>query len=145
MMRKPNALALAFVVFVLAIAGIGGQIRPVGAATQLPLRTIDIILARDLREQYVIQIRKFSDTYAFAIRVSQSSPDPDDILVQLWREDVKLIAVNGSDTGASDLTYFIGIYENGDHPIPVTAVDQLVEGLRDTVGQIEGAIFTITK
>ena len=144
-MRRSNVLVRICVVLVLAIAGTGRGIDPAAAATELPLRTINVTLAKDQREQYVDQVRKFADSYAFAIRVAQSSPNPDHVLVQLWREDAKLISVIIPDRTAQSLTYFIGIYGNGDHPLPTTAVDQLVEGLRHTVSEIEGVTFSVTQ
>jgi hypothetical protein len=63
----------------------------------------------------------------------------------MWRQDAKMLVVRVRDTSAQQLRYDVGIYANGDRSLPMTAVDQLVEGLRLTVQPIPLATFTTTK
>src|SRR3546814_15251996 len=74
-----------------------------------------------------------------------STPDPDDTLVHMWRADAKMLVVHVRDTRAQDLRYDVGIYTNGEQPLSMTTVDQLVDGLRLSVQPIPSATFTIMK
>jgi hypothetical protein len=137
----PTIMFIAFAV----IAAFTVEVGTASSATELPVRIVKVTFERTAREEFVKQVRKFADTHAFAIRVSQSSPDPDDTLVQMWRQDAKMLVVRVRDTSAQQLRYDVGIYANGDRSLPMTAVDQLVEGLRLTVQPIPLATFTTTK
>jgi hypothetical protein len=109
---------------------------------EMPIRAVKIVIPKGTQNEYVDQIRRFADLDAFAIRVSHSSPDAEDILVQLWRSDVNMDSVNASDTGAQDITFEIGIYKSANIQIPSASIDQLVADLQKTVGHIKGARFS---
>jgi hypothetical protein len=115
--------------------------------SESPIRAVQVTISKVALDQYTSQIRKFADTYSFAIRVSHSSPSPEDILVQMWREDVKIIGVNASDPGAREVTFDIALYRSCDcvGPIQKASIDQLIHGLQQTVGQVHGAVFSEIK
>src|SRR3546814_10674117 len=84
------------------------------------------------------------------MRISDWSSDvvlfrSDDTLVHMWRADAKMLVVHVRDTRAQDLRYDVGIYTNGEQPLSMTTVDQLVDGLRLSVQPIPSATFTIMK
>src|SRR3546814_16179551 len=80
------------------------------------------------------------------MRISDWSSDvvlfrSDDTLVHMWRADAKMLVVHVRDTRAQDLRYDVGIYTNGEQPLSMTTVDQLVDGLRLSVQPIPSETF----
>src|SRR3546814_9010103 len=57
------------------------------AAVELPVRALKITFSKSAREEFVAQIKKFADDHAFDIRVSQSTPAPEDTLVHMRSEE----------------------------------------------------------
>lgn len=113
---------------------------------QLPIRSVRVTIEGEARlryrEKYIAALNEFALENAFSIRVSHSSPDLDDILVQMWRSDVKLIGVNATESPTSDITFKIGIYRNSTAPTQSAVIDHLVDGLRRAIGRVQGARFS---
>jgi hypothetical protein len=141
--RDALAMTLGALIAVTGFMGLG--VMATRAAVELPVRDLKITFSKSAREEFVAQIKKFADEHAFEIRVSQSTPDPEDTLVQMWRADAKMLAVHVRDASTQDLRYDVGIYTNGEQPLSMTAVDQLVDGLRLSVKPLPSATFTIMK
>jgi D-arabinose 1-dehydrogenase-like Zn-dependent alcohol dehydrogenase len=144
-MKRRGALAMTLGALVAITGFMGLGVMATRAAVELPVRAIKITFSRSAREEFVGQIKKFSDEHAFEIRVSQSTPDPEDTLVQMWRADAKMLAVHVRDASTQELRYDVGIYTNGEQPLSMAAMDQLVDGLRLSVKFIPSATFTIMK
>jgi hypothetical protein len=141
-MRNHRPVIAVCLLICLAAAALGGM---PAKADQSPIRLMKVTMAKTDREEFISRIGEFAGRFAFAIRIAQVSPNPEHIHVQMWRSDAYMNALNNSDTGAPDLTYVIGIFENGDHPITRPETDGLIDGLRETVGQIKGSKFLVTK
>jgi hypothetical protein len=135
---------IGFLLLLLSAGIAAGSVTATGFRDEAPIRIVKVTIGKGAYNQYVRAIRKFADSYAFAIRVSHSSPKPDDILVQLWRSDVRIIGANSSEVGARDTTFDIVLFNNCgcDVPVPPTTINRLVFGLKGTVGQIQGATFS---
>jgi hypothetical protein len=135
------------VLLVAFLTGAGMIAKPFLAVSsgEAPIRAVKIVVPKGARDEYVHEIRKFASADAFAIRVSQSSPASEDVLIQLWRSDVMMVSGNASDTGAQDITFEIGIYKNANVPISASSIDRLIVDLRNTVGRVKGATFSQTK
>src|SRR3546814_14406067 len=102
MMRRRGALAMTLGALV-AVTGFMDQgIIATRAAVELPVRALKITLSKSAREEFVAQLKKFADEHAFEIRVSQSTPDQDDTLVQLLRPAAKMLDVHLPATRAPD-------------------------------------------
>ena len=144
-MQRRGALAMILGALIAVTGFMGLGVMATRAAVELPVRDLKITFSKSAREEFVAQIKKFADEHAFEIRVSQSTPDPEDTLVQMWRADAKMLAVHVRDVSTQDLRYDVGIYTNGEQPLSMTAVDQLVDGLRLSIKPIPSAMFTIMK
>ena len=144
-MLKRHVLTLALIAFGLWTVSMHRCITEAEAGVESPLRAIRITIPHDERAQFVNGISRFATANALEIRVSQPSPDQEDTYVQMWRRDVRMLAVPVSDPDIVDLRYDIAIYLNGDQPLPMTVLDDLVDELRDTVSPIENATFAIFK
>jgi hypothetical protein len=105
-----------------------------------PVRSVDITLAQNQHDQLFEQFRKFATKHAFAIRISQTNPTGEDFLVQMWREDVKIIGVDSSDPGLFEI-WFYNTYE--ERPVPLRVFDELIDELRALVEEIPNTTFSV--
>jgi hypothetical protein len=105
---------------------------------QSPVRVLVVTIARGALQDFLEQLRSFADADAFALRAGQSSPDPEKILIQMWREDIKVIGVNTSEAGAADITYSIALYRTCGDDVPEWAFDRVIARLREVLGETEG-------
>lgn len=103
-----------------------------------PVRMVRVTMAERTLHTFLAQLQSFADTNAFAVRISQSSPDARDFLVQLWRQDIKGIGVHASNTGDIDVTYSIAFYRNCNDAVPESAFDKVVVQLREALSETEG-------
>ena len=111
---------------------------------ETPVRVVKFMINPGDRDQFVTRLGNFALANAFAIRVSQTSPDPNDILMLLWRKDVKMIGGNNTDTGAPKLRYAVAFFQ-GDAPASLGEVDRLVGRLRQFIDLIGDVGFAQTK
>ncbi len=109
----------------------GAAAKPDGEA---PLRSVTLTVNENQQDRLFEELRKFADTEAFAIRIAPISPDGQHFSIQLWRQDVKIIGSNA----LSPQEFYLGFYENGDHPANGYIVGQLVTHLKRIVLQVPG-------
>jgi hypothetical protein len=145
MVRKIHTLFIALIALAIAIGMLGTEAWTTSTATRHPVRTIKITFESAAREKFVEHVRSFAESQAFEIRVRQRSPDPDDTFIQMRRQDAELLVVRVRTSQPQELRYDVGIYANGEQPLPIDTVGQLVEILRATVEAVPIATFTITK
>ena len=89
-------------------------------------------------KDFLDQLRVFADTNGFALATGQTSPDPTHIRVQLWRDDIKGIGINTSDSGSVSVTYSIFLYRNCNAAVPVSNFDEVVAALHKKLADTEG-------
>jgi len=109
-------------------------------AIQHAIRVVRIDIRGDARDQYIAKVNAFARDQGFTLRFSQTSPDPNDIVAYMERDDVKVIAAMRSD--ARDLAYRLAFYGMRGKSPPVSTLDPLVERLKGFLGQIDGAVIT---
>jgi hypothetical protein len=109
-----------------------------GPAAQIPVRVLTVTMAEQSLPAFLDHLRKFADANGFALRTAQTSPDATHVLAQLWREDIKGIGVNTSDTSTVGIAYSIALYRNCNDAVPDWAFDRVVSQLRETFSQMEG-------
>ena len=109
-------------------------------AVQHAVRIVRVDIQRDARNQYMAKVNAFARDRVLYLRVSQTSPDPNDIVAHMEREDVKIIAVMRSD--ARDLAYEFAFYGVRGIAPSASILDPLVERLKGFLGQISGAAIT---
>jgi hypothetical protein len=102
---------------------------------ELPMRSVTMIVGKDVRDEFFDQLKKFADTYAFAIRIAPTTSDGEHFLVQMWREDIKAIGNNSLDPAEE---FDISFYQNGEQQVEIASVDQLVIGLKSFVSSVQG-------
>lgn len=109
-----------------------------GPTPNVPVRVLTVTMAEQSLPAFLDHLRKFADANGFALRTAQTSSDAAHVLAQLWREDIKGIGVNTSDTNTVGIAYSIFLYRNCNDAVPDSAFDGVVSQLHDTFSQIEG-------
>jgi hypothetical protein len=112
-----------------------------------PVRSFDVVMEKSAHDRFVAQMHKFGTAFGFRMVIKPSSPRPYDTYVQMFRHDVNLTAVNGSDTGAPDLKFGVSFYPKRGQPAPSPEnLAPLVEGLLMFLDEVPGATVTdVTK
>ena len=84
--------------------------------------------------QFFEQMQNFSDEFEFAMLIGRVHPIEELYSVQVWRSDIKIIAVNLREDDEFD----IGFFDNDcDHPITEEILDTVVERMKIHLEQIE--------
>ena len=146
--KRTKIFVLIFLLFALlatSIFIISGRTRvsslkPTNNLEQIPIRKVWITLAQDQQDQLFEQLRRFADKHAFAIRIAQTDPSNENFLVQMWREDVKVIAVDSGDPGLFKIGFY-NTYE--ERPVPTRVFDELINDLEGFIAKIPNTTFTI--
>ena len=132
---------MALVVLICGLGAVNGKVVAAKSDSELPIRTVTILLKEGTQDQFFDQLRKFADTYAFAIRIAPTNPDMLHFLAQMFREDIKVIGANPFK--ASE--FYVSFYKNDDHPVETASLNQMVVGLKQAVEQVRGAVITEVK
>ena len=107
-----------------------------------PRRTILVKIELDQQEMLFGKLRKLADDEGFAIRIAPTTPSGIDFIVQMWREDVKITALNDFEPG----TFVIGIFDTDSAvSIPEWAVDSLKNKLINYIEEIPNVTITEEK
>ena len=106
-----------------------------------PIRKLRVSFDRSQFLNFIHQLHVLADEYSFAIRAGYSSPDPEDVLVQMQREDVRIIGYNSSPAGESVVVFKIGIYNNTDKKLPDLLLDNIIGDMKRAVGGIASLVF----
>jgi len=88
-----------------------------------PIRIVEVTLAENQHDQLFEQFRNFADKHAFSIRIAPTDPTGDNFLVQMWREDIKVIGVESGDPGRFGIAFY-NTYE--ERPVPLRVFDELI-------------------
>jgi hypothetical protein len=129
-MKLPRALT-----FLIALAMFAGSLHaaePSRNTSEDPALTERFTIDRLFRDRFLAAIRKYADEQAFAIRIAPSDPSGEHLLIQLWREDVKIIGVNPFKPEE----FRISFYRNCGEPLPEAQVSALAESLRLALAKI---------
>jgi hypothetical protein len=108
------------------------QIQP-----EAPIRSVFVVVREGTQPQLVKQLRNFAESNAFAIRVASTTPSERHVLAQMWREDIKVIARNPFDP-----EFRISFYRNSVEPVPPEILDVLVDELKRSIAEVEGAVIS---
>ena len=141
-------LILVFLILALLAACIlivSGRVRinspkPLSNLEKAPVRKVDVTLEQSQHDQLFVQLRNFADKHAFAIRIAQTDPTGENFLVQMWREDIKVIGVDSGDPGLFKIGFY-NTYE--ERPVPSRVFDDLIVDLRGFIEEIPNTTFTV--
>ena len=107
-----------------------------GSDVQRPISWIEFNVELRARQKFFAAMKKFASKNAFAIRIAQTKPGDTSYLIQLFREDVKIIAVNAPE----EYLFRIGFYNNYRSTTRdnEAAVDFLVKDLKKNMEALAG-------
>ena len=125
-MNKTTMIALSI------LALVGGAV-VADAYGETPLHMVTANVKRPALRGVLERLREFGDAHGFAVRIDQSSPDPNDLLLQMWRTDMKIIGADASDSGAPDVKYLISIFQNCNDDVPKPAFDDVATDLQEAL------------
>lgn len=104
----------------------------------IPVRPIafeSATIASINRQQFVDGIAKFAERHGFAIRIGSADPDGIDLIVQLWREDFKMIVNNPLYPD----TFNIAIYRTCSHNVASDQAHALMAEILAMISAIDSA------
>lgn len=126
------AFAMLVVVAAYGMNTMAGKAR---SDSETPIRKIEVSFDEGQHEQFFEQMKAFSDKHGFAIRVAPTTPTGKDFIIEMWREDLKILAVNPFDPGI----FKIGIYKNDGQEIPSEYLDKLIDDFEGFSRKVAGA------
>lgn len=107
---------------------------------QLPIRSVTVTIMEGQRQLLIGELKKFADKYAFAYRVAPINPSGKNFSVEMWREDIKVLADNSLDPRSFEIDFY-----NNDcnHPVSGKSADVLVSQLERFIRKVPGAKVTV--
>mgnify|MGYP000167919623 CR=1 FL=1 len=104
-----------------------------------PRTTINVQIKVAQRELLFGKMQRFAEEQGFAIRIAPTSPSGEDYIVEMWREDIKIIALNSFDPGV----FRIGFFDT-DSAIstPEWALNSLVSDFKGVIDDIPGVLIS---
>lgn len=133
--------SVAFLIFcLLSIIGVGSlaMASKTDSDAEIPVRKAVIKIQEDQFDLFFDQVRAFADRHGFAVRIAPTAPTGKDFIVELWREDFKILAANPFDKG----TFRVSIFNILGREIEESHIDGVVEALKQYTLKVEGAEFT---
>jgi hypothetical protein len=105
------------------------------------IRAVTVSIDGSARGHYVGQIKAYAQAFGFKLTFSQTSPYPNDIVVHMERHDVWMVGAMASKLDAADPTYDFAFYAPANRSTLPASLDSVVEGLKQFLGKIEGAVI----
>ncbi|MDX6751909.1 hypothetical protein SH611_19050 [Geminicoccaceae bacterium 1502E] len=130
-----GAIAFAWLIFG-AIGGAEGA-RP---SPNHPVRILDVVMQEDALQAFVEGMKISAREHNFAIIFTRSSPRPNNILVQAWRSDIKIISVNSTEENEEGMRFAVALYYTCNVDIPDFAFSRVAGGIRDALLSTPGVL-----
>lgn len=142
MPRKHAALVLGACILIgaLVVLGVKSMAEKAGGESELPLKKFVVTLDAGQRESLFEEFKRFADKQGFAIRIAPVRPDGEHFLVEMWRSDFKILAVNSEEPSR----FKVGVYDNDSQGVPQSYVESLVIDLKVSIGNVQGVAITET-
>jgi hypothetical protein len=124
------------------LAVIREENKDTAAYQKYPRRTIVVKIETTQQEKLFDVMRKFADDQGFAIRIASTSPSGANFIVEMWREDTKIIALNSFDPGTFSIDFF-----DTDSAIksPEWALNSLVSDFKSYINEVPNVAVTEEK
>ena len=111
-------------------------------SSQKPRRSVDITINESQQEELFLKLRKFADKQAYAILIAPTALGPEGFIIQMWREDIKMIGANSYDPGK----FQIGFYDTDRlYPATESELDDSVKELISILGEIQDVMIVEEK
>jgi len=101
---KISAALFGLFVCVLACPSLAAETARPGSGR--PLTVATCTLSPGARPQFLASLQRFADDEGYAVRIAQVSPAETGVLVQMFREDLKVLGSTPFDAGKFDLAFY---------------------------------------
>ena len=107
---------------------------------QRPRRKVNITIDTNEQEKLFDQLRNFATQQAFTILIDTRPSGIEGFYIDLYRDDIEISGTNPFALGE----YELGIYDADRlHPVSESILDHLVRDLKDFVGKVPSATFSL--
>jgi len=113
---------------------------PARTHSQQAIRSVRVTIDANGRDAYVGQLKAFARAFHFIPYLSQTSRDPNDIVVHMQRDDVFAVSLLASPIGGATPAYEVFFYPTRNQSISPASLDPLVEGLKSHIARVQGAL-----
>jgi hypothetical protein len=109
---------------------------------ELPIATIALTVGKEAQDEFIMRLKEFAESSAFATRVVHYGNDKQHYLVEFWRGDVHITASNPF----SDIREFsVFIYRTGQTPVPGAHLDALIGNIQGVINEVYSATIDSIK
>jgi hypothetical protein len=108
-----------------------------------PIRLVYVQMDRSERNDFVRQVRRFTDQHHFDLNIRQLTPDPDEIFFQLSRDNILLLGSNNANVRTPEFRFSFAFYRQREKPPPSLAeIDPLMASLKAMLADVPGLVMT---
>jgi hypothetical protein len=100
-----------------------------------PIASFTALVSEDARAPFIDGIVSFGTFRGFETATRPTRPDGKHVLVQMWRADLELTALNPFDDPKE---FRINLYQAGGQQVAPILVHNFIEDLAATIGAIQG-------
>jgi len=136
-MKLNKMVYLVLIIFSFAVLGVGAMANKSGVDPDVAIRKAVITVNEEQLDLFFEKMKAFAEENAFAIRVAPTAPTGKDFIVEMWREDFKILAANPFDKGS----FRVSVFNILGQEIEPKYVDELVNALEIYSLKIDGATF----
>lgn len=121
----------------IAACGVNTMVGDERPDSEMPIRKMVVSFDEGQHDQFFEEMEEFADKHGFAIRIAPTTPEGSDYVVEMWREDFKILAVNPFDPR----TFKVAVYRNDNQEVPSEYLDNLINDFEDFSREVSGAEF----
>ncbi|MDF1585810.1 hypothetical protein [Marinimicrococcus flavescens] len=127
--------------FACLFGGVVGEAEGAQSSSELPVRTLSVIMEEGALPAFLQTIQDFSSKNRFAVLITKSSYRPNDILIQAWRDDIKIISTNKTeDNEQHKMRFGIMLYYTCHKDVPDVAFSIIVDRIKDLLVSTPGML-----
>lgn len=83
-----------FFALTFCLISVGCEARDPEKDVELPITSVECVVGSGSQGPFVKRIQEFAEANEFAIRIGHPTQNPNSFTIQLWRDDIKMVAVN---------------------------------------------------
>jgi hypothetical protein len=107
-----------------------------------PLISIMLTVDESAINEFVEQLKKFGEAGSFALRVVHTRRDDKHFLVELWRGDVNISAINPFDDPKQ---FSLAVYQTGVENVSPAQIDTLIKDIEGAISKVNGVTVVAIK
>ncbi|MDZ7923494.1 MAG: hypothetical protein U5M23_05420 [Marinagarivorans sp.] len=138
-MKLNKMVYFVLIIFSIAVLSAGAMTmtNKVGVDPDVAIRKAVITVNEEQLDLFFDKMKAFAEEHAFAIRIAPTAPTGKDFVVEMWREDFKILAANPFDKGS----FRVSIFNILGGEIEEKYIDRVIDALRVHSLEVENATF----